>query len=67
MDRLQREFEQALADYEWQDTKGLMSPIKAQARKRYGKLAEKVQLVFSRHIQTSGWPTPGGLLERRCF
>ena len=67
MDRLHREFEQTLADYEWQDTKGLMSPIKAQARKHYGKLAEKVQLVFSRHIQASGWPTPGGLSNADVF
>lgn len=67
MDRLHREFEQAVSDFEWQDADGVMTPVKQQARKQYGKLAEKVQLVFTRHLQSSGWPLPGYLANADVF
>lgn len=66
-DRLHREFEQAVSDFEWQDADGVMTPIKQQARKQYGKLAEKVQVVFTRHLQSSGWPLPGYLANADVF
>lgn len=67
VDRLHREFEQAVSDFEWQDTDGVMTSVKQQARKQYGKLAEKVQLVFTRHLQNSGWPLPGYLANADVF
>lgn len=67
VDRLQREFEQAVSDFEWQDAKGVMTPVKQQARKQYGKLVEKVQTVFTRHLQTTGWPLPGRLANADVF
>lgn len=67
VDRLQREFEQAVSDYEWQDVQGVMKPVQQQMRKQYGKLAEKVQLLFTRHLQQSGWPLSGRLANADVF
>lgn len=67
VDRLHREFEQAVGDFDWQDTNGTMTPIKQQARKRYGKLVERVQMVFTRHLQASGWPLPDYLSNTDVF
>lgn len=67
VDRLHREFEQAVSDFDWQDTNGAMTPIKQQARKRYGKLVERVQRVFTRHLQASGWPLPDYLSNADVF
>lgn len=66
-DRLHREFEQAVSDYDWQDAQGVMTPVKAQARKHYGKLVEKVQLIFTRHVEQSGWPLAGQLSNADVF
>lgn len=66
-DRLHREFEQAVSDYDWQDTQGVMTPVKTQARKHYGKLVEKVQLIFTRHVEQSGWPLAGQLSNADVF
>jgi len=67
VDRLHREFEQAVSDYDWQDAQGVMSPIKQQVRKQYGKLVEKVQLIFTRHVAQSGWPLAGQLSNADVF
>lgn len=67
VDRLQREFEQAVSDFEWQDVQGLMSPVTQQARKTYGKLAGRVQMVFTRHLQGTGWPLPAYLSNADVF
>jgi hypothetical protein len=67
VDRLHREFEQAVSDYDWQDTKGVMQPVQQQARKQYGKLMEKVQMLFTRHLQHSGWPLSGRLANTEVF
>jgi hypothetical protein len=67
VDRLHREFEQAVSDYDWQDANGLMTPVKHQVRKRYGKLAEKVQQIFVRHVEKSGWPLAGYLANADVF
>jgi LysR substrate binding domain/PglZ domain len=58
-DRLHREFEQALGDFEWQDPQDSMKPVCQQARRAYGHLAEKAQLAFTRHLQSGGWPLVG--------
>lgn len=67
VDRLHREFEQSVGDFEWQDVQNVMAPVKQQARKQYGKLVEKVQQVFTRHLQTTGWPLPGRLANADVF
>ncbi len=66
-DRLHREFEQALGDFEWQDTQDAMKPVCQQARKAYGRLAEKAQLAFTRHFQAGGWPLAGQLANADVF
>ena len=66
-DRLHREFEQAVSDYDWQDALGVMTPVKVQVRKQYGKLAEKVQQIFTRHVEQSGWPLAGQLSNADVF
>jgi len=66
-DRLHREFEQAVSDYDWQDAQGVMTPVKQQVRKQYGKLVEKVQLIFTRHVEQSGWPLAGQLSNADVF
>lgn len=66
-DRLHREFEQALGDYGWRDTQDAMKPVCQQARKAYGRLAEKAQLAFTRHLQAQGWPQPGLLATPEVF
>ena len=38
-----------------------------QARARYRRLAEKVQTVFVKHIETSGWPPQGRLANADVF
>jgi len=67
VDRLHREFEQAVSDYDWQDTQGIMQPVQQQARKQYGKLIEKVQLLFTKHLQNTGWPVVGRLANGDVF
>ena len=64
-DRLQREFEQAAGDL--LDTHGLMHEVMSQARARYRRLAEKVQGVFVKHIETTGWPPAGRLANADVF
>lgn len=66
-DRLHREFEQAVSDYDWQDTQGVMSTVKTQVRKQYGKLVEKVQQIFTRHVEQTGWPLAGQLSNSDVF
>lgn len=64
-DRLQREFEQAAGDF--LDPQGLMIEVISQARARYRRLAEKVQSVFVKHIETAGWPPSGRLANVDVF
>lgn len=64
-DRLQREFEQAAGDF--LDTDGLLREVTAQARGRYRRQAEKVQGVFMKHLEASGWPPPGRLANAEVF
>jgi hypothetical protein len=64
-DRLQREFEQAVGDF--LDPHGLMQEVIDQARARYRRLAEKVQTVFVKHIEATGWPPQGRLANADVF
>lgn len=64
-DRLQREFEQAAGDF--LDQHGVMHEVISQARTRYRRLAEKVQGVFVKHVETSGWPPTGRLANADAF
>ncbi len=64
-DRLQREFEQAAADYF--DTTRQMTDVLSRARSSYRRLANKVQNVFVRHLEQSGWPPTGRLANVDVF
>ncbi|TIL82952.1 MAG: PglZ domain-containing protein [Mesorhizobium sp.] len=65
VDRLHREFEQAVADYIPSDTS--LSVAVDHCRKRYAKLIEKVQSLFAKQLETSGWPPQGRLSNRDVF
>ena len=65
VDRLQREFEQARADMISPD--GGMSAAVEQVRHRYRKLAGKTAALFTRHLETAGWPPPGRLANVDVF
>jgi hypothetical protein len=67
MDRLHREFEQAVSEYEWQDTLREMSGLMQRARKHYNKLADATQMIFMRLIGKAGWPLPGMLTNGQVF
>ena len=64
-DRLQREFEQAVGDF--LDPHGLMNEVIQQARDRYRRLAEKVQGVFVKYVETAGWPPTGRMANADAF
>jgi hypothetical protein len=64
-DRLQREFEQVVGEF--LDQHGLMHEVIQQARARYRQLAEKVQGVFVKHIETTGWPPTGRMANADVF
>jgi hypothetical protein len=64
-DRLQREFEQAAGDF--LDQHGLMYDVINQARACYRQLTEKVQDVFVKHVETTGWPPTGRLANADVF
>ncbi|HMN22269.1 MAG TPA: PglZ domain-containing protein [Ottowia sp.] len=65
VDRLQREFEQAAGDL--LDPHGLMHRLIEHVRTHYRRLAEKVQNVFMRHLEGSGWPPAGRLANAEVF
>lgn len=64
-DRLQREFEQAAGDF--LDQYDLMHEVISQARASYRSLAEKVQGVFVKHVESAGWPPTGRLANADAF
>lgn len=67
VDQRHREFEQSVSDYAWQDAKGIMTPVQDYAQKQYGKLIEKVQFIFTKHFQNSGWPINGRMSNTEVF
>jgi len=64
-DRLQREFEQAMGEF--LDRHGLMGEVIQQARARYRRLAERVQVIFMKNLETAGWPPAGRLANADTF
>lgn len=67
VDTYHREFEQAVSDYIMNDTAGIMLPIQEQLRYKYGSLMGKVQFLFTKHFQESGWPIDGRLSNADVF
>ncbi len=65
VDRLQREFEQAVGDYI--PTDASLSNAVSHCRRRYAKLVEKVQSLFTKHLETTGWPPQGRLSNADVF
>lgn len=65
VDRLQREFEQAAGDL--LDSGGASIEVINQSRSTYRKLMDKVQAVFIRHLEKSGWPISGRLSNADVF
>ena len=65
VDRRQRELEQAAGDALIAD--GQMADVLRLARTTYRKLADKVQGVFIRHLEKSGWPPVGRLANADVF
>lgn len=64
-DRLQREFEEAVGDF--LDSHDLMHAVIEQARGRYRRLAEKVQTLFMKYLESAGWPPSGRLPNTAVF
>jgi hypothetical protein len=44
-----------------------MAAVIEQARTRYGRLAATVQLLFTKHLEVSGWPPSGRLANADVF
>jgi hypothetical protein len=65
VDRRQREFEQSAGDIISSD--GTMVAVIDHARRRYGRLIEKVGPLFTRHLEATGWPPPGRLANSEVF
>lgn len=66
VDRLQREFEQAAADY-YGDSEEQIAKVKQQARRVYRRLTDRVQELFMRHLEKVGWPPTGRLANADLF
>jgi hypothetical protein len=64
-DRRQRELEQAVGDN--LDGDPIIDAVIEQARARYRGLAEKIQVVFTKHLEGSGWPPAGRLANADVF
>ena len=65
VDRLQREFEEAASNLF--DSHELLDQVISHARSRYNQLMEKVQALFSKHLENQGWPPPGRLANTEVF
>ncbi|MFH2063617.1 MAG: PglZ domain-containing protein [Pseudomonadota bacterium] len=65
IDRLQREFEQAVSDM--MTPVSMMNEIVEKARGKYRNLSSKVQDLFTRHLEKSGWPPIGRLSNADLF
>ncbi|MGB5157327.1 PglZ domain-containing protein [Desulfobacterium sp. N47] len=65
VDRLQREFEQAVS-YTITPV-SIMNEVVEKARSKYRNLSSKVQDLFIRHLEKSGWPPVGRLSNADLF
>jgi len=59
VDRLQREFEQAVGDLP--DMEGAPGELIRQARTTYRSLIDRLQEIFIRQVEKTGWPISGRL------
>ena len=64
-DRRHRELEQAVSDH--LDGDPTLDAVIGQARARYRGLAEKIQVVFTKHLEGAGWPPAGRLANAEVF
>jgi hypothetical protein len=65
VDRLHREFEQAV--YDCIDAHIVLSDVVDKSNNRYRKLISKVQSFFINHVEKSGWPPSGRLANADVF
>lgn len=65
IDRLQREFEQGLGEY--LSLEAVVDDIADHVRKRYARIAEKVQAIFVKLLEKEGWPPQGRLANADLF
>jgi len=65
VDRLQREFEQAIGEYA--EAHIIMGKIINRSRKSYRKLSLAVHDIFIRHFLKGGWPPAGGVPSSDTF
>ncbi len=65
IDRLQREFEQALGEYLSREL--IVDDVAEHVRKRYARIAEKIQVLFIKHLEKEGWPPQGFLSNADLF
>ena len=65
IDRLQREFEQSIGEYISEEA--VVDEVAQYARKRYSRLVEKVQALFTKHFEQEGWPPQGRLANADLF
>lgn len=65
VDTRQREFETAVIDNVSVDD--AMADVVEHARARYGRLIAKVSPLFTRHLETAGWPPAGRLANADVF
>tara|TARA_R110002049_G_C9176502_1_gene562795 strand:- start:2181 stop:4712 length:2532 start_codon:yes stop_codon:yes gene_type:complete len=65
IDRLHREFEQAIGEYVSMEL--IVDDVAEYARKRYARIAEKVQTIFIKHLEKEGWPPQGRLANVDLF
>jgi hypothetical protein len=65
VDRLQREFEQSVSDT--MASVSSMNEIIEKARSKYRNLSSKVQDLFIRHVEKTGWPPLGRFSNADLF
>ena len=65
VDRLQREFEQSVSDT--MASASSMNEIIEKARSKYRNLSSKVQDLFIRHVENTGWPPSGRFSNADLF
>jgi hypothetical protein len=65
IDRRQREFEESVGNAS--TTRDLLEPVITTTRKYYRQLMEKVQTLFTRHLEKGNWPPQGRLANAEVF
>lgn len=65
IDRLQREFEQAIGEYV--STDPIVDDVIGYGRARYAQIAEKIQPIFTKHVEAEGWPLSKRLSNVNVF